>query len=1108
MSSVDNTERAKKATVIHSICSCVHILSAITIFSVGVSEHSLSTYNVEVSKSFNGVTRWKFNCFNNATSSYDEGYPNCPDDDRLFRKDIGDPMGGPGFNVLLAAFTFAAVSGTFHAFNAIIYFCSKEPLYDVNVEHTIRFADYAISAPIMLALINVLWGASNVAGVILAPIGLGGLLLIANYLAVTPLELMTKKIRFYILLVLFAWCLYPTVSATYRAVSTSNKAHNEGSAPMFVAAFVAAFLLVFSSFIVPYYQALKSNFMVDKIIDYCVLSIVAKVTLHALLGVAVIQQTSMTTQNATEMTTPPDDPAPTLGFMIAGGVILAGILMAFGFEQYAGTTFNEAPDTATSGHRSYHSVSSAYSCYSAYSFAGIGSFVSAVSTLSATSVFSIMSFGSINSIMSIHSINCIGGIFQDCTGVNSERGGMLHVPGTLALNIAVIFFVRRVVDASGTLTRMEKALIVIAGIFAIALHGAYLIDGSILYMTGMALLLLSIGMVVGDNDTESEEGKEHSQWSVSAVLLAVCLAFLALTLLLLDHIMLNAETPVFIIYGALAFLIVVFVASTARSNRGKPPLGQTSFVLVVILGMLIATVAPPYSEPKVATYEVPGIDGYGVGPKKRFAVIRFGNLTKVPDLEYMHTWDDLHKDDKKIAEITFYGDDAVADDDGSYTFVIGIEQKGKDRDVPNLNFEIRLKEDNNDDGDKKHDDGTDKELYEAFSNEYEDWWLTFGTPGDVTHFRQMFADKLHDPGVPHVLLEVLSEIDGRYYYEGVALMVPKLVSKDMYKTEIMGSNAPEGGSTKCDEGKFKLFIAEYDDGGKRKQPFRDVEVGGWEHKYPKPSKLTLEKCNNSQAYVDTAADRYTTLETLAGTRSLHEDNVETHAFLRSFMWEMILMDPDYPFRSQYWVLDENEHLWPGLLWDYNSAGYRGKHPQSEFEITNIYPTYGWQDPLALPVQLCDEQSKLFEGHRQIVKSVYDHAILQITTIQDELKDESVVKAFERADRRNQHFGDVAGRHLHLVFASLHDMMNKPTYTKEVEYQAWWLSARAQHLYDNGEKDGCSVGKSRAAAWLLALLLFLPVWLFLLAIILIVWAYHGDDFTLSAKYNYLESNFLL
>ena len=1098
----DDAEQTQKAAVIHWICSCVHILSAITIFSVGVSEHALSTYNIEVSKSFNGVTRWKFDCFNNATQSYDEGYANCPDDNRLFRKDIGDPMAGPGFNVLLAAFTFAAVSGAFHAFNAIMYSCSANPTYDVTVEHTIRFADYAISAPIMLALINVLWGASNIAGVIVAPIGLCCLLLIANYLAVKSLEEeRTKIITFYVLLVLFALCLYPTVSATYSAVSTSNKAHNEGSAPTFVAAFVAAFLLVFSSFIVPYYQALMSNFKVDKIVDYCVLSIVAKVTLHALLGVAVIQQTTMTTQNATEKTTAPSDPAPTLGFMIAGGVILCGIIMAFGFEWYVGTTFNDLETTASSGHQSYHSVSSAYSCYSSYSFASIGSFVSAVSTLSSTSVFSVMSFGSINSIMSIHSINCIGGIFQDCSGVASERGGMLHIPGTLAVNIAVIFFVRRVVDASGTVTRMEKALLVMVGIFAVALHGAYLVDGSILYMTGMALLLLSIGMVVGDDSTESVEEKEHSGWSISAVLLAVCLAVMALALLLLDHVMLKADTPVFIIYGVLAFLIVVFVASTARSNRGKPPLGQTSFVLVVILGMLIATVAPPYSEPKVGTYEVPNIDAYGVGKEKRFAVIRFGNLTEVPGLKYMHTWDDLHKDDKKIAEITFHGTDAVENAEEDHTYVIGIEQKGKDRDVPNWNFEIRLKE-----GDKKHDDGTDEKLYEAFGKEYEDWWLTFGAPGDATHFRQMFADKLHDPGVPHVLLEVLSEIDGRYYYEGVALMVPKLVSKDMYNADIM-TPAPKGDKTKCKDNKFELFIAEYDDGGKRKQPFRDIEEGGWGHKYPKPSKITLEECK-TQNYTDIAAGRYATLETLAGSRSLHNDKVNTHAFLQSFMWEMILMDPDYPFRSQYWVLDEDEILWPGLLWDYNSAGYRGKHPQSEFAITNIYPTFGWQDPLALSVQLCEEQSTLFAGHQNIVDTIHARALHEIAVIQDELKDDSVVQAFERADRRNQHFGGVAGRHLHLVFASIHDMMNKPTYTEEVEYQAWWLKTRAQHLHDNGKKDGCSVEKSRAAAWLMVLILFLPVWLFFFAIVLIASAYCGgeDGITLIAGYSSLSSNF--
>lgn len=1084
-------DKVRVASRIHLVCAAVHIISAITIFAVGLSTHPLSTYNIEISKTFMGVTKWKFNCFDEATASYAVGYADCDDDNKLFHKVVDSPMAGPGFNVLLAAFSFAMVSGVFHLFNAALYAVKSDREYDANVEHTLRFVDYAISAPIMLALINALWGASNVSGVVLSPIVLCVLLLVANYIATrgdddTTMTHAHKQTTFGVLVVLFGVCLLPVISATYSAVSTSNKAHNEGSAPTFVAAFVGAFLLVFSSFIVPYYQALRVNFKVDKIIEYCVLSIVAKVTLHALLGVAVIQQTSMTTQNATEKTDAPDEPAPTLGFMIAGGVILSGVALAIIFEWYAGGVFVEesktkVPDTS---YDSFHATHSAWSTYSSYSVFSIGSFVTIGSTLSATSVFSVMSFGSIGSIMSIHSVGCIGGVFQDCTASVSERGGMMHVPGTLAYSTALVFLVQRIARAKGVLTRLQKATLAVAAVFVVTLHGTRLIDGSIMYTVGMATLFLAFGIIFGDGQTAEPT---HSWWSIAQTTISAMLAIMGFALVILDHVMLDTNTAVIVTFSLMAAILQGAMVHVGMHHRGRAPLGQTSLVLLVIAASFLATVVPPHSEPKVASYEVPGIAEYGVGEEKRFAVIRFGNLTEEPGVEYMHTWSDLHMDDKKVAEITFYGSDTTSND----TYVIGIEQKGKDRDVPNVSIEFRENE--------NHDKDDEKKPYTALKHAYEDWWLTFGAPGDVTHMRQMFANTLYNPGVDSVLIEVITEIDGRYYYEGVGLLVPKLTSKDIYDEDGNGNDrtytgGPDGTeSTKCKEGQLNLFISEYNDGGKRKQPFRDVEVGGWDHKYPKDSKLTLEECGNATIQADAFARR-TKIETLVGSRSFDNPAVKSHELLKAYIYETILGDTDYPFRSQYWVLDGNETLWPGMLWDYNSAGYRGKDPRSKFAITNIYPTYGWADPPKLPVEMCERQRELFSehSHSALFTNTLNRAMTSIQTIQDQLKHADVVAAFERADRRNQHFGMLAGRHLHLMFASIHSMMNKQTYTKEVEYQAWWLRTRAQHVLDRGKTDTCTVEKSRAAAWMIIVLLALPVCLFALLVVGLLWAFVAGD----------------
>ena len=156
----------------HCAAGVVHILSASTILIIGLAERPLKEYNLNIKRSGNRVV-WQYVCYADGVYTNDI---ECSTENKAF---YSDGLRGSSdtallsFNVLFWAFFFAAWSGTMHIYVAVKLWRAKPRLEDVTaLERKIRWRDYSVSAPLMLAVVGASFGAANVHAVVAAPLGL------------------------------------------------------------------------------------------------------------------------------------------------------------------------------------------------------------------------------------------------------------------------------------------------------------------------------------------------------------------------------------------------------------------------------------------------------------------------------------------------------------------------------------------------------------------------------------------------------------------------------------------------------------------------------------------------------------------------------------------------------------------------------------------------------------------------------------------------------------------------------------------------------------------------------------------------------------------------
>lgn len=164
---------------LHGIAAAVHLISASVILAVAWAETdgNLKRYRARPDLGrFLRPEEWRLQCYNEKTKLLlPERAAKCPGDlvDVFTNKHRGE---GP-VNIAWLAFAFAAWSGFCHLL------CTKDLLQTdwVNIEGIgeqlakRRWTDYILSAPLMLVTLNIIFAATNLGGVIIAPLLLVGL---------------------------------------------------------------------------------------------------------------------------------------------------------------------------------------------------------------------------------------------------------------------------------------------------------------------------------------------------------------------------------------------------------------------------------------------------------------------------------------------------------------------------------------------------------------------------------------------------------------------------------------------------------------------------------------------------------------------------------------------------------------------------------------------------------------------------------------------------------------------------------------------------------------------------------------------------------------------
>lgn len=197
-------------------------------------------------------------------------------------------------------------------------------------ESIVRFTfDYAHSASIMLGVVSLLWGSNGIAGVVLAPILLWTALQCSSYMMYCnlgqkqPIPYGSKCLILFVLVVMYAVSLVPFLHASVSSITSTGDAANEATAPKFVLIIAISFACLFSLFVVPYilqlfYLSIGND--ATKINNfYCVLSVVAKVVLHAFILLTVVQQAEMLSSNTPVSNTDVDSQ---LVYALTGTIVL------------------------------------------------------------------------------------------------------------------------------------------------------------------------------------------------------------------------------------------------------------------------------------------------------------------------------------------------------------------------------------------------------------------------------------------------------------------------------------------------------------------------------------------------------------------------------------------------------------------------------------------------------------------------------------------------------------------------------------------------------------------------------------------------------------------
>tara|TARA_B110000902_G_scaffold213124_1_gene244479 strand:- start:1209 stop:2630 length:1422 start_codon:yes stop_codon:yes gene_type:complete len=210
--------------------------------------------------------------------------------------------------------------------------------------------DYAFSASLMLCVVSLLWGSTGLAGVVVAPVALFTALQCSSYLLY---QSVTSKFKhtddkacvLIMLLTVYVAALVPFLLAAIEATSSTTIEPNEATAPPAVLIIAISFVILFTTFVVPYvlelfnYNTYTDPSTKQKLyyctrtymlhVVHCALSLIAKVVLHCAIILAAIRETQVLNQVSDDTTQPPSLDTETSVSISIGATIGVGILLVF-----------------------------------------------------------------------------------------------------------------------------------------------------------------------------------------------------------------------------------------------------------------------------------------------------------------------------------------------------------------------------------------------------------------------------------------------------------------------------------------------------------------------------------------------------------------------------------------------------------------------------------------------------------------------------------------------------------------------------------------------------------------------------------------------------------
>ncbi len=262
--------------------------------------------------------RWYYNCID-ADGNLDSTLFTCADDDKRFYVKQSPNETITHINVLVLASLYVIWSALGHLLS----------VFFVDRQRELRWLDYAVTAPTMLVVVSVAFGADSATAIVAAPVVLAVLLVAAGILERRQDELTgVKGMSFYrtttmaMLFLAFVPVMVPLLYASYDI--TVDYDPGTGTAPDFVFAFSLYLTVCFSSFAVLYAWDLgwpmDSNTRERR---YIFLSMIAKTSLHLFLGLAVIGQSNGVGVNEPKMEA---DNMDTLAIGLGGaGALVVGL---------------------------------------------------------------------------------------------------------------------------------------------------------------------------------------------------------------------------------------------------------------------------------------------------------------------------------------------------------------------------------------------------------------------------------------------------------------------------------------------------------------------------------------------------------------------------------------------------------------------------------------------------------------------------------------------------------------------------------------------------------------------------------------------------------------